>query len=303
MAMNRALFKKQLQEGLNTVFGLTYRKYPQEWTAMFDTESSNKAYEEDVLMSGMGAAPVQAEGAGVAYDSGAEEWTARYTHETIALAFAITEEAEEDGLYGALGAKYSGALATSMVHTKEIRGANIFNNGFDSSFLGGDGVELFSLVHPLANGGTLANELSTPADLSETALEDAIIGISKFTDDRGIPIAARAIKLCIPTELQFNANRILNSALRPGTADNDINAMNNMGMFPGGVAVNHRFTDPDAWFIKTDCPDGLKHLVRKKITRKVEGDFETGNMRYRARERYSFGWTDPRGAYGSAGSA
>lgn len=302
MAMNRAQFKKNLQDGLNTVFGLEYRRYPEEWRSMFDVENSGKAYEEDVLMSGFGAAPVKAEGAGVAYDAGAEEWTARYTHETIALAFAITEEAEEDGLYGSLGNKYSRALARSMVHTKEIKGANVFNNGFDSDYKGGDGVELFSLVHPLANGDTLANELATPADLSETALEDALVAIHKFKDERGIPIAAQARKICVPTDLEFNIHRILYSVLRPGTADNDPNAMRAMGMFPDGVAVNHRLTDTDAWFIKTDQPDGLKHLVRKRIKRKVEGDFETGNMRYRARERYVFGWTDPRGAFGSAGA-
>jgi hypothetical protein len=301
--MNRAQFKKQLQEGLNTVFGMEYKRYPEEWRAMFDVENSGKAYEEDVLMSGFGAAPVKAEGAGVAYDAGAEEWTARYTHETIALAFSITEEAEEDGLYGALGNKYSRALARSMVHTKEIKGANIFNNGFSSSFTGGDGVELFSTAHPLANGSSLANELTTPADISETALEDAIIAIHKFTDERGIPVAAQSRKVCVPTDLEFNIHRILYSVLRPGTADNDPNAMRAMGMFPDGVAVNHRLTDTDAWFIKTDCPDGLKHMVRKRIKRKVEGDFETGNMRYRARERYVFGWTDPRGAFGSAGAA
>jgi len=300
MAMNRAQFKKNLQDGLNTVFGLEYRRYPEEWKAMFDVETSGKSFEEDVLMSGFGAAPVKAEGAGVAYDAGSEEWTARYTHETIALAFSITEEAEEDGLYGSLGNKYSRALARSMVHTKEIKGANIFNNGFDSNYTGGDGVELFSTAHPLANGGTFANELTTPADISETALEDAVIAIHKFVDERGIPVAYQARKICVPTELEFNVQRILYSALRSGTADNDLNALKTMGMFPDGVAVNHRLTDPDAWFIKTDCPDGLKHMVRKRIKRKVEGDVETGNMRYRARERYVFGHTDPRGAFGSA---
>lgn len=303
MAMTRAQFKKQLQRGLNTVFGLEYKRHPEEWRAMFDVEQSEKAYEEDVLMSGMGAAPVKAEGAGVAYDSGSEEWTARYTHETIALAFAITEEAEEDGLYGKLGRKYSSALARSMVHTKEIKGVNVYNNGFDSAYTGGDGVELFSTAHPLANGGTLSNELATPADLSETALEDALIAISKFKDDRGIPIVTRAMKIIVPAELKFTAHRILKSIQRSGTADNDTNAMRDMNMFPGGCSVNHRLSDTDAWFIRTDCPEGMKHLVRKKIKRKVEGDFETGNMRYRARERYSFGWTDPRAVFASAGSA
>ena len=299
--MNRAKFRKQLQEGLNTTFGLEYRRYPEEWRYLFDVERSRKAFEEDVLVAGLEGAPVKAEGAGVTYDEGAEAWVARYHHETIALAFQITEEAEEDGLYGSLGAKYSRALARSLQHTKEVKGANIMNFGFNSLFPGGDGKELFATDHPLWGGGTLSNELATPADLSETAIEDILILISEFVDERGIPIMVQGKSLCIPTQLQFDAARILYSAGRPGTADNDINAMKHKGSLPGGYMVNHRFTDPDAWFIKTDCPDGLKHMSRLTVRRGVEGDFNSGNMRYKARERYSFGWTDPRGAAGSSG--
>ena len=301
MPMNRSKFRKQLQEGLNTVFGLEYRRYPEQWRAIFDVERSRKAYEEDVLLFGFDGAPVKAEGAGVSYDEGGEAWVSRYHHETIALAFQITEEAEEDGLYGSLGSKYSRALARSLQHTKEVKGANILNNGFSSSFPGGDGKELFATDHPLAGGGTFQNELTTPADLSETALEDALIDISNFIDDRGIPIMVQARKLIHPPQLMFDACRILQSPGRPGTADNDINAMRYEGMIPEGHTTNQRLTDPDAWFLKTDCPDGLKHMSRLSVRRGVEGDFESGNMRYKARERYSFGWTDPRGAYGSAG--
>jgi hypothetical protein len=299
--MNRARFRKQLQEGLNTVFGLEYRRYEQEWRPIFDTENSSKAYEEDVLLAGLAGAPVKPEGAPVAYDSGGEAFTSRYVHETIALAFAITEEAEEDNLYGSLGQKYSRALARSMQHTKEVKGAAVLNNGFSASFPGGDGVALFSTAHPLWGGGTQANTFTVQADLSETSLEEALIAISKFVDERGIPVAVRAQKLVVPPDLMFVAERILMSPYRPGTADNDINAMKNMGMIPGGCHKNHRLTDTNAWFVKTDCPDGMKHMNRKNIQRGLEGDFETGNMRYKARERYSFGWSDYRGAFGSSG--
>lgn len=301
MPMNRARFRKQLQEGLNTVFGLEYRRYPEEWRDIFAVENSQKSYEEDVLLTGFGGAQTKAEGAGVAYDEGAEAWVARYHHETIALAFAITEEAEEDGLYGSLGSKYAKALARSLQHTKEVKGANILNNGFSSSYAGGDGKELFATDHPLYGGGSLRNEPSTAADLSEAALEDACIDISQWTDDRGIPIQVKATKLIIPPQLYFEAHRILRSNLRVGTSDNDTNALKDSGMIPQGAHVNHRLSDADAWFIITDAPDGLKHMSRKTVKRGVEGDFETGNMRYKARERYSFGWTDPRGAYGSPG--
>lgn len=301
--MNRATFRKQLQEGLNTVFGMEYRRYEQEWTPAFETTNSTKAYEEDVLLAGLAGAPVKAEGAPVAYDAGGEAYTARYTHETIALAFAITEEAEEDGLYGSLGAKYAKALARSMAHTKDVKGAAIFNNGFSASYPGGDGVPLFSASHPLWGGGVQSNTFSTQADLSETSLEEALIAISKFVDERGIPTAIRAMKLYIPTDLMFVAERLLKSEFRPGTGDNDVNAIRSKGKLPGGIFENHRLTDPDAWFVLTDCMDGLKHMSRVKLQRGIEGDFETGNMRYKARERYSFGWSDYRGAFGSSGAA
>lgn len=303
MVMNRNTFKKQLQEGLNTVFGLEYRRYPEEWRAAFEVGNSNKAYEEDVLLAGLAGAPVKAEGAPVTYDAGGEAYTSRYVHETIALAFAITEEAEEDNLYGDIGAKYARALARSMQHTKEVKGAAIFNNGFNASYPGGDGVALFSASHPLWGGGTQSNTFATQADLSETALEEALIAISKWVDDRGIPVAIRGLRLVLPPDLQFIAERILASSQRPGSADNDINALKSKGMIPGGAHEMHRLTDPDAWFIVTDAMDGLKHMVRKSIQRGIEGDFETGNMRYKARERYSFGWSDHRGAFGSSGAA
>jgi hypothetical protein len=299
--MNRTQFKKQLQLGLNTVFGMEYRRYPEEWRSGFEVASSVKAYEEDVLLAGLGGAPVKPEGAPVAFDSGAEAYTARYVHETIALAFALTEEAEEDNLYGSLGAKYSRALARSMQHTKEVKGAAVFNNGFNASFPGGDGVALFSTAHPLWGGGTQSNTFTTQADLSETSLEEACIAISKWVDERGIPIAVNAQRLYVPPDLAFIAERILKSQFRPGTSDNDINALKSKGKIPGGVAENHRLTDVDAWFLITDCMDGLKYMVRKTIARGLEGDFETGNMRYKARERYSFGWSDYRGAFGSSG--
>jgi len=299
--MNRARFRKQLQEGLNTVFGLEYRRYEQEWRPIFDVANSSKAYEEDVLLAGLAGAPVKPEGAPVAYDMGGEAFVSRYVHETIALAFAITEEAEEDNLYGSVGQKYARALARSMQHTKEVKGAAILNNGFSASFPGGDGVALFSTSHPLFGGGTQSNTFATQADLSETSLEEALIAISKFVDERGIPVAVRGQRLIVPPDLIFVAERLLASTGRPGTADNDVNAIRSMGMLPGGMAQNHRLTDSNAWFIKTDCPDGLKHMVRKNIQRGLEGDFETGNMRYKARERYSFGWSDYRGVFGSSG--
>jgi len=303
MALNRADFRKQLQEGLNTVFGMAYKSYPEEWRGFFAVTTSGKAFEEDVLMAGFGAAPVKGEGAGIEYDEGAESYVARYNHETIALAFSITEEAEEDGLYGALGSKYAKALARSLQHTKEVKGSNVLNNGFDANFVGGDGVSLFSTAHPLWGGGTQSNKLATPADLSEASIEEAIIQIADWVDERGIPVAVQAECIVIPTELQFIAERILASPYRSGTGDNDVNAGKSMGILPKGVKINHRLTDADAWFIITDCPDGLKHMVRKKVSRGIEGDFETGNMRYKARERYSFGWSDYRGAFGSEGAA
>ena len=302
MALNRALFTKQLNLGLNTVFGMEYERYPEQWRSLYSTEQSMKAFEEDVQMIGFGAAPTKAEGAMINYDSGREGFVSRYVHETVALAFAITEEAEEDGLYGSLGAKYARALARSMQQTKEIKGANIFNNATTTS-LGGDGQALLDGLHPLGGGGTASNILGTPADLSETSLETLLVQISQAVDDRSIPVALSGRKLAVPPQLVFVAERIIKSNLRPGTADNDINAMRNMGMIPEGVVVNQRFTNPDQYFILTDCPDGMKHFVRAPIKKAVEGDFETGNLRYKCRERYSFGFTDWRGVYGSEGVA
>jgi len=302
MALNRALFTKQLNLGLNTVFGMEYDRYPEQWRALYSTEQSMKAFEEDVQMIGFGAAPTKAEGAMINYDSGREGFVSRYVHETVALAFAITEEAEEDGLYGSLGAKYARALARSMQQTKEVKGANVFNNATGTS-VGGDGVSLLNGSHPLGGGGTASNKLATAADLSETSLETLLVQISTAVDDRSIPVALSGRKLAVPPQLVFIAERILKSNLRPGTADNDINALRNMGMIPEGVVVNQRFTDPDQYFILTDCPDGMKHFVRAPIKKAVEGDFETGNLRYKVRERYSFGFTDWRGVYGSEGAA
>tara|TARA_R110000824_G_scaffold38115_1_gene116613 strand:- start:73 stop:978 length:906 start_codon:yes stop_codon:yes gene_type:complete len=300
MAMNRAIFNKQLQEGLNTLFGLEYKTYSQQWKDIFEQNTSSKAFEEDVLLEGFGEASVKAEGASVSYDAASEVWTSRYNHETIALAFAITEEAEEDGLYGSLAKRYGKALARSMVHTKEIKGANVLNNGFDDSYTGGDGVELFSTAHPTSSGDQ-SNELATAADLSETSLEQILINVAGMDDDRGIPIAAMARCLVIPTALQFDAERILNSNLRTATGENDINANRSMGMLPEGVKINQRLTDTDAWFVKTDVPDGMKMFQRRAMKKGMEGDFETGNLRYKVSERYSFGWTDWRGMFGSPG--
>ena len=302
MSMNRATFRKQLQEGLNTVYGLEYKRYVDEWKHIFSIEHSTKAFEEDVLLAGLGPAFVKPEGGSVTYDQGGEAYTSRYQHETISLAFSITEEAEEDNLYGSIGAKYSRALARSMKHTKEVKGAAILNNGFDSNFAGGDGVPLYSTAHPLWSGGTQANTFATQADLAEASLEEALIVVSKFVDERGIPSTTIVQKMIAPPELVFTSNRILKTVNRVGTADNDINAIHNMGMVAGGCFENHRLTDPDAWFLITDCADGLKHIIRKNISRGLEGDFETGNLRYKARERYSFGHSDYRGSFGSSGN-
>lgn len=301
MAMNRAQFRKQLQEGLNTVFGLMYRRDPETWRKYLDFETEGKkAYIEDQMMAGFGAAPVKEEGAGVAYDNTSEIYTARYVFETIALAFAITEEAEEDNLYGSLGNRLSKALARAMQHTKAVKSANILNNGFDAGFPGGDGVPLFSDSH-LANGGDPSNKLATPADLSETSLEDMLILVDGAEDYRGIPIVLEAVRLIVPKQPRFTAHRLLHSQLNAESAENAINAVRDTGMISGGYVVEKRLTDPDAWFIKTDCPDGLKHVQRKALKRGLEGDFETGNMRYKARERYIQGWSDWHGAYGTEG--
>ena len=300
MAMNRALFAKQLEPGLYTLFGLEHARYPEQWKEIFSQNSSSKAFEEDNLLEGFGAASVKAEGSAVAYDTAAELWTARYNHETIALAFSITEEAEEDGQYGSIGQRYVKALARSMVHTKEIKGSNILNNMFDSR-TGGDGQYLGVTTHPTASGNQ-SNILATAADLSETSLEQMLVDISNMDDDRGIPIAAMGTKLVVPTALAFVAERLTKSQLRPGTADNDINASRSGGYLPQGYTVNNRLTDTDAWFIVTDVPDGLKMFQRRALTRGMEGDFETGNVRYKARERYSFGWSDWRGIFGTPGA-
>ena len=303
MAISRSQLVKELEPGLNALFGLEYNRYENEHSEIFDSESSDRAFEEEVILSGFGAAPVKSEGEGVAFDTAQEGFTARYTHETIAMAFAITEEAIEDNLYDRLAGRYTRALARSMANTKQVKAANVLNNAFNSSFTGGDGVELCSAVHPLTNGGTFANELSTAADLSETSLEQSLIDIAAFVDERGLKIALQGAKLIIPKELQFTAERILKTPQRVGTSDNDINAMASMGMIPQGYRVNHYLTDTDAFFIMTDAPNGLKQFVRAPIKTAMEGDFDTGNVRFKARERYSFGFSDPRGIFGSPGAA
>ena len=300
MAMNRAQFAKMLEPGLNTLFGLEYDSYPPEYSAVFSANNSQKAYEEDVLLEGFGAAPVKNEGASVSYDSASQQWTARYQHETVALAFSITEEAEEDGLYGSIAARYAKALARSMASTKEIKAANVLNNATSTS--GGDGVSLLNTAHPTRSGNQ-SNTLATAADLSETSLEQILIQISDMKDDRGLRIAAQGQMLVIPTAYAFVAERLLESQLRTGTADNDINAIRSGGYLPKGYHVMRRLTDSDSFFVLTDVPDGLKHFQRSALKKGMEGDFETGNVRYKVRERYSFGVTDWRGIFGTEGAA
>jgi hypothetical protein len=301
MAISRSQLVKELEPGLNALFGMEYKNYENEHTQIYDVESSDRAFEEEVMLSGFGEAATKAEGAGVTYDTAQEVYTARYTHETVALAFSLTEEAIEDNLYDKLAARYTKALARSMAQTKQIKSASILNNGFTTA-IGGDGVALFSTAHPTLGGPNLSNTPSTAADMNETSLEQALIDIAAFTDERGLKIAIRGMKLIIPKELQFVAERLMKSQNRVGTADNDINALRNMGMIPQGYVVNHFLTDPDAWFIKTDAPNGMKMFNRVAIKTAFEGDFETGNVRYKARERYSFGFSDPRGMYGSPGA-
>ncbi len=303
MAISRAQLVKELEPGLNALFGLEYNRYENEHAEIFTAEASDRAFEEEVMLSGFGSAPVKPEGQAVQFDDANESFTARYTHETVAMAFAITEEAIEDNLYDRLAARYTRALARSMSNTKQVKAANVLNNAFNSSFTGGDGVELCSDAHPLLSGGTFRNELSTAADLSETSLEQAMIDIAAFVDERGLKISTQGVKLIIPKELQFTAERILRSPQRVGTADNDINAMASMGMIPQGYRINHFLTDTDAFFIMTDAPNGLKQFVRSPIKTAIEGDFDTGNVRFKARERYSFGFSDPRGIFGSPGAA
>ena len=303
MAISRSQLVKELEPGLNALFGLEYNRYENEHAEIFQAESSDRAFEEEVMLTGFGSAPVKSEGAGVTFDQANESFTARYTHETIAMAFAITEEAIEDNLYDRLAGRYTRALARSMANTKQVKAANVLNNAFDSNFAGGDGIELCATNHPLSSGGTLSNTLATAADLSETSLEQSMIDIAAFVDERGLKIAMQGVKLIIPKELQFTAERILRSPQRVGTADNDINAMASMGMIPQGYRVNHYLTDTDAFFIMTDAPNGLKQFVRAPIKTAIEGDFDTGNVRFKARERYSFGFSDPRGIFGSPGAA
>tara|TARA_Y100001938_G_scaffold116877_1_gene161095 strand:- start:439 stop:1347 length:909 start_codon:yes stop_codon:yes gene_type:complete len=302
MAINRAQLVKELEPGLNALFGLEYNRYENEHEEIFDTETSERAFEEEVMLSGFGEAPVKGEGASVSYDYAQETFTARYSHETVALAFSLTEEAIEDNLYDTLSSRYTRALARSMSQTKQIKAANVLNNAFSTSFPGGDGKPLLTTDHPTLTAGDQSNEPSTAADLNETSLENAMIDISAFKDERGLKVNVQARKLIVPPQLQFVADRLLNTPNRTATSDNDINALRNMGMLPEGYTVNHFLTDTDAFFIKTDSPNGMKHFVRSGIKTGMEGDFETGNVRYKARERYSFGFSDWRGMYGSPGA-
>jgi len=301
MAISRAQLVKELEPGLNALFGLEYKNYANEHSQIFDTENSDRAFEEEVMLAGFANASVKPEGSSINYDSAQETFTARYTHETLALAFSITEEAIEDNLYDRLASRYTKALARSMANAKQVKAANVLNRGFNSSYTGGDGLELFSTAHVIVSG-TEQNELSTAADLNETSLEQAMIDIAALTDERGLKIAAQGRKMIVPSALQFTVERLLKSVGRTGTADNDISAVVSMNVIPQGYVVNHYLTDTDAWFIKTDVPNGLKHFVRAPIKTAMEGDFETGNVRYKARERYSFGWSDWRGVFGSPGA-
>ena len=301
MAISRAQLLKELLPGLNALFGMEYALYDDEHAALYETESSDRSFEEEVKLSGFDAAPVKDEGSAISYDAAQESFTARYNRETIAMGFAITEEAMEDNLYDSLSARYTKALARAMAHTKQVKAVVPLNTGFDS-YQSGDGVYLFSASHPLVSGGTNANMPSTHADLNETSLEAAVIQIGKWTDERGLMIAARPQTLVIPPDLQFVAARVMQSDLRPGTADNDINAVRSMGVVPGGTVVNHYLTDTDAWFLLTDVPNGMKHFNRVALETSMDGDFDTGNVRYKARERYSFGVSDPLGIWGTTGA-
>ena len=302
MAIARSQLLKELEPGLNALFGLEYDRYENEHAEIYESENSDRAFEEEVMLAGFGAAPIKQEGAAVSFDMANESFTDRYTHETIALAFSITEEAVEDNLYDKLSARYTRALARSMANTKQVKAAATLNNAFDSSFTFGDGKELCATDHPTTAGGNFRNELTTAADLNETSLEQSLIDISAFIDERGLKIALRGMKMIIPPALQFVAERLMATNLRPGTADNDVNAVRNMGMLPEGYVVNHFLTDTDAFFIKTDAPNGFKHFVRTPMQTAMEGDFDTGNVRYKARERYSFGVSDPRCVFGSPGA-
>jgi len=302
MAISRAQLLKELLPGLNALFGLSYATYQEEHKEIYETETSERSFEEETKLSGFSAAPVKNEGSAIAYDNGQEAWTARYNHETIAQGFSLTEEAIEDNLYDSLSARYTKALARSMAYTKQVKAAAVLNNGFTSGYNGGDGVTLFSDAHPLVSGGTNSNIPSTAADLNETSLEAAVIQISLWTDERGLLIAAKPKKLVVPPSLQFVATRLLETELRVGTNDNDINAIKNNGSVAEGYTINHYLTDTNAWFLTTDVPNGMKHFVRTPLSNSMDGDFDTGNVRYKSRERYSFGWSDPLGMYGSAGA-
>ena len=302
MAISRAQLLKELLPGLNALFGLQYATYGEEHKEIYETEKSERSFEEETKLSGFSAAPVKNEGSAIAYDNAQEAFTARYNHETIALGFSITEEAVEDNLYDSLSARYTKGLARAMAYTKQVKAASVLNNGFSAAYPGGDGVALFSTAHPLVSGGTNSNRPSTNADLNETSLENAVIQIAAWTDERGLLIAAKPRKLVVPPNLQFVATRLLETNLRVGTADNDINALKNNGSIPEGYTINHYLTDTNAWFLCTDVPNGLKHFERMALTTGMDGDFDTGNVRYKARERYSFGFSDPLGVFGSPGS-
>jgi hypothetical protein len=302
MAISRAQLLKELLPGLNALFGMEYSRYGEEHKEIYETETSERSFEEETKLSGFSAAPVKNEGSAIAYDNAQEAWSTRYTHETIALGFSITEEAVEDNLYDSLSARYTKSLARAMAYTKQVKAASVLNNGFSASYVGGDGVALFSASHPLISGGTNSNTLSTQVDLNETSLEAAVIQIAAWTDERGLLIAAKPKKMVVPPALQFVATRLLETNLRVGTADNDINALKNNGAIPEGYCINHYLTDTNAWFLTTDVPNGLKHFVRSPLANSMDGDFDTGNVRYKARERYSFGWSDPLGMFGSSGS-
>ena len=301
MAISRAQLLKELLPGLNALFGLEYGKYENEHAEIYETETSERSFEEEVKLSGFGAAPVKQEGAQVSFDTAQESFTARYNHETVAMGFSVTEEAMEDNLYDSLSARYTKALARAMAYTKQVKAASLLNTGFDT-FTSGDGVTLFNASHPTVAGGTNANRPSVAADLNETSLEDAVINIAAFVDERGLLIAARPRKLIVPPALMFVATRLLQTDLRTGTADNDLNAIRSNGSIPEGYRVNHYLTDTDAFFVTTDVPNGMKHFVRTPMSTMMDGDFDTGNVRYKARERYSFGLSDPLGIYGSPGA-
>ena len=302
MAISRSQLLKELLPGLNALFGMEYARYGEEHKEIYETETSERSFEEETKLSVFSAAPVKNEGSAIAYDNAQEAWSTRYTHETIALGFSITEEAIEDNLYDSLSARYTKALARAMAYTKQVKAAAVLNNGFSNTYPGGDGVSLFNANHPLVSGGVNSNTPGTQVDLNETSLEAAVIQIAAWTDERGLLIAAKPKKMIVPPALMFTAKRLLDTELRVATADNDINAIKQMGAIPEGYTVNHFLTDPNAWFLTTDVPNGMKHFVRTPLQNSMDGDFDTGNVRYKARERYSFGWSDPLGMWGSSGS-